>query len=588
MAAHHLAQGLASLGRNGDSMLMHVTPNEVAGLKNLAKSMGGEITINPHTGLPEAGFFDFLGDILPTAVDLMLAAPTGGGSLAAVPGAAATTAATTAATAAPGLFASMQAAPILGGMATGSLVAGARGEDMLTGGVMGALSGLGAPGLNDAFTNMGKGIGTAASTAGGAPVANIMDKAGAATAIDAPMLSQQIGGANLASAPSGLSGLLSNAGSNLSNAGSAIGSFMKNPIDAYKQFTNAGGSGMQLATTLGYPAYKQMQPDPIDMSEEEARREALRNKYKSSTGGLNLSASSGLNLGLPSLSLASGGAISGAGNYYGSQTSSGGNQDLYGSSDNAAAATELSKDGYGIGRLDKLAQQGSLTKAGDMFYAQGGPVSFAEGGTSLNVNTGKQGGGSLAALNGPGGFGVLGKLVGGPKGMAALNGPGGFGVLGKLLGGPEGIAALNAPGGMGLLLKKISQALNPPAPVDTTPTTIDPFNPPGMYPQAENNYMASVPTAEGTYALKAAKGGYLDGQGDGMSDSIPATIEGKQPARLADGEFVVPADVVSHLGNGSSKAGSKRLYAMLDKVRHARTGNKKQGKEINPNKYMPA
>jgi hypothetical protein len=85
-----------------------------------------------------------------------------------------------------------------------------------------------------------------------------------------------------------------------------------------------------------------------------------------------------------------------------------------------------------------------------------------------------------------------------------------------------------------------------------------------------------------------AAGGYLDGQGDGMSDSIPATIEGKQPARLADGEFVVPADVVSHLGNGSSKAGSKRLYAMLDKVRHARTGNKKQGKEIKPEKYMPA
>jgi hypothetical protein len=85
-----------------------------------------------------------------------------------------------------------------------------------------------------------------------------------------------------------------------------------------------------------------------------------------------------------------------------------------------------------------------------------------------------------------------------------------------------------------------------------------------------------------------AKGGYLNGQGDGMSDSIPATIEGKQPARLADGEFVVPADVVSHLGNGSSKAGSKKLYAMLDKVRHARTGNKKQGKQINPAKYMPA
>jgi hypothetical protein len=89
-----------------------------------------------------------------------------------------------------------------------------------------------------------------------------------------------------------------------------------------------------------------------------------------------------------------------------------------------------------------------------------------------------------------------------------------------------------------------------------------------------------------------AKGGmaprFLSGGGDGMSDDIKATINGKQPARLADGEFVIPADVVSHLGNGSSKAGAKQLYSMMDKVRTARTGNKKQGKQINPAKYMPA
>jgi hypothetical protein len=102
------------------------------------------------------------------------------------------------------------------------------------------------------------------------------------------------------------------------------------------------------------------------------------------------------------------------------------------------------------------------------------------------------------------------------------------------------------------------------------------------------NNLAGEQAMTQAQTLGYVKGGYLDGQGDGMSDSIPATIEGKQPARLADGEFVIPADVVSHLGNGSSKAGSKRLYAMLDKVRHARTGNKKQGKEINPAKYMPA
>ena len=81
---------------------------------------------------------------------------------------------------------------------------------------------------------------------------------------------------------------------------------------------------------------------------------------------------------------------------------------------------------------------------------------------------------------------------------------------------------------------------------------------------------------------------FLSGGGDGMSDDIPATINGTQEARLADGEFVIPADVVSHLGNGSSKAGAKQLYSMMNKVRKARTGNPKQGKQINPRKYLPA
>ena len=81
-------------------------------------------------------------------------------------------------------------------------------------------------------------------------------------------------------------------------------------------------------------------------------------------------------------------------------------------------------------------------------------------------------------------------------------------------------------------------------------------------------------------------GHLLKGPGDGMSDHIPATIGGKQPARLADGEFVIPADVVSHLGNGSTDAGAKQLYKMMDKIRKARTGRKQQGKQINPNKYL--
>lgn len=92
----------------------------------------------------------------------------------------------------------------------------------------------------------------------------------------------------------------------------------------------------------------------------------------------------------------------------------------------------------------------------------------------------------------------------------------------------------------------------------------------------------------GIMTLGNKSGGYLDGPGDGMSDSIPGSIAGKQPARLADGEFVIPADVVSHIGNGSSKAGAKQLYGMLDRIRVARTGNPDQGKQIKASKFLPA
>jgi hypothetical protein len=115
------------------------------------------------------------------------------------------------------------------------------------------------------------------------------------------------------------------------------------------------------------------------------------------------------------------------------------------------------------------------------------------------------------------------------------------------------------------------------------------------------NYLAKQPkmSIKGIGDIEEAAaggsiGGYSDGgrmlkgPGDGMSDSIPATIGKRQPARLADGEFVVPADVVSHLGNGSTDAGAKKLYSMMDKIRRARTGKKKQAPAVKADRYMPA
>lgn len=85
----------------------------------------------------------------------------------------------------------------------------------------------------------------------------------------------------------------------------------------------------------------------------------------------------------------------------------------------------------------------------------------------------------------------------------------------------------------------------------------------------------------------AAGGGYLRGATGGMADELDTTIEDKQPAKLSHGEFVIPADVVSHLGDGNSEAGAKKLYAMMDKVRQARTGKKEQAPAIKAEKYMP-
>jgi len=92
-------------------------------------------------------------------------------------------------------------------------------------------------------------------------------------------------------------------------------------------------------------------------------------------------------------------------------------------------------------------------------------------------------------------------------------------------------------------------------------------------------------------------GGYSDGgrllrgPGDGVSDSIPAMIGKKQPARLADGEFVVPARIVSELGNGSTEAGARKLYAMMERVQRARgktTGKNKVAANSRADKYLPA
>jgi hypothetical protein len=170
-------------------------------------------------------------------------------------------------------------------------------------------------------------------------------------------------------------------------------------------------------------------------------------------------------------------------------------------------------------------------------------------------------------------------ITGGNVGRGALMG-GASGALGGALKGIDPSVAQ----GVNLAKNAYSLSQNPRNPV----TAINAFK--GISSLAPVNAAQGGLMASGgitTLGSYSDGGRLLKGPGDGMSDNIPATIANRQPARLADGEFVIPADVVSHLGNGSTDAGAKQLYKMMDRIRHARTGNKKQGKRINPNKYLP-
>jgi len=115
--------------------------------------------------------------------------------------------------------------------------------------------------------------------------------------------------------------------------------------------------------------------------------------------------------------------------------------------------------------------------------------------------------------------------------------------------------------------------------------------------KAANGGLMNMAMARGGMSQQFDLGGYSDGgrllrgPGDGVSDSIPATIGNKRPARLADGEFVVPARIVSELGNGSTEAGARKLYAMMDRVQSARRGTVGKGrvaKNSRSDKYLPA
>ena len=227
---------------------------------------------------------------------------------------------------------------------------------------------------------------------------------------------------------------------------------------------------------------------------------------------------------------------------------------------------------------------------GDPTAAIGGMGPPIVGGPGSSYETGEGLPGEEAAAGSQGGSGGTGNIL--PSGIANA--------LKKLFVDEAGKINTGSLLGIGALLSMLNRGSGTPAPSgyqgtvprftavrQRVPIPVDETRRPGSGGRRYFSDTTFVPKAATGGLMELAQGRYLGGPTDGMADKLPANIDGKQEARLSHGEFVIPADVVSHLGNGNSDAGAQRLYDMMDRIRKARTGNSKQGKQINPDKYMP-
>ena len=490
------AQGLASLGRGGDSTLVHMQPQEVAGLQQLAQSNGTSLTRNPMTGYPEA--FS-LGGVLKAAAPIAAGYFTGGAATFA------------------GLGAGSGA--IAAGAATGAGIAAVSGEDVAMGAVSGGLGGMSGGGLEGAFTGVGDAF------TGEAMANSTLPRAAEGTS-----MMTTTGTLPAAQGATGLtSGVNPTQGFDL-GAG----------VDRFNTNINA------ITETPGVEATK-----TFDMSGKQSgylgdAKPAIEGSFfdKAKT------------IGSPVASLGLGGLEQ---SDFISEPDFDDPRDKY----NPYSKLNLSND---TGISESLAADTGLR-----LFAEGGNVAGDQK-QALNLNSGSNVAGNNAGLRGL-------NLDTGMMGVSAAD----------LAAAAMARRMTSTPG------QNVGGSTNQPFTVPTRkeygtggPNEV----PEDFIGGLGTNYNQDIAgnfrrKAQGGMIRGYAEGGYLQGPGDGMSDDIPATINGDEPAALADGEFVVPADVVSHLGNGSSEAGSKQLYAMMDRIRKARTGRESQGKEIAPRKYMP-
>ena len=474
MSLKHAANHLAAHGRGPDTELVHMTKGEIDSLQTLAKAAGGSLTVNPHTGLAEAGF---LSKLLPMAA-----------------GAAAM------------YFSGGTAAPLLGGLGMGlsnaAIIGGGLGalETARTGslqkGLMAGLGAYGGAGLAGGLMASGAaaaGEGALASQAGKDAVAkNIMEKQMTEEAARSAVMKDAA--ANATSWDK-----LSSGFSNLGAAGPTGG------INGLQMgMAEAGGPSLGRAgLAAAAPAIGEMMTPknkapttPVGDNVMPQRLEYNVGRATDATGKTYTPAPD-----VPSYE-------SGMGSNFGRE------QNYFPTA----------------GYRNITADQAKAMRG----YAGGGPVEAMSNANAIGANTGYP----MADVNKP----VYSTPYQTPVSQNVVQG--------------------------------------------TADTGVNSMT--GEQNEFARGGLSSAASHLGDYS---DGGRLLKGPGDGVSDSIPAMIGNKRPARLADGEFVVPARIVSELGNGSTEAGARKLYAMLDRVQAARKksiGKGKVAKNSRADKLLPA
>ena len=471
MSLQHAAKHLAAHGRGPDTELVHMTKDEINSLQTLAKANGGSLTINPHTGLAEAGF---LSNILPTVV--------GGAAM---------------------YFSGGTINPATIGMITGGLQYARTGS--LQKGLMAGLGAYGGAGLAGGL--MGAGAATADAAAGALGAEGAATGAGS----QAAMLAEQNAGFGQAGLESlGKSAAVAN-GANpvIQSAGqSMLGGVQGLSSEAGRNAFMAnmgGGKGLaQAGLAAAAPAFM-----GVTQKQPEIKSDAdMGQRYTYNTGRP---------------MDAQGQAITPRPDVpgYGDQGRNfGREQSYFPNAGYTPIGAEQAKTIYGY------ADGGML--------AGGGPVERMSNANAIGANTGFP----QADIH-QGAYATPWQT---PMSQNVVQGAADVGVNSMT----------------------------------------------GEQNEFAKGGLSSAASHLGDYS---DGGRLLKGPGDGVSDSIPAVIGSKRPARLADGEFVVPARIVSELGNGSTEAGARKLYAMLDRVQKARgktVGKGKVAKNSRADKFLPA